>query len=414
MYILNKYIYKMTTYEKNVIHYDKPISHNQTQTRWVIPAGRKVNAASMKLLDIKLNPNQECYFAALVGVYACVKRLQLRVNKQEVNYFFAPQVLPYILASNADNELQRGVLQVLHGTGNNIVYDEASKQLSLERSLVDSQTVEIRLALLSGFLNAVGILEDEVEILLDWDTQGFTKFLCPVDSAAPVTSINIEAPYLSYECLEGSSLTQPESFQFVELVPDQWYIPAIATSNTQITSPIVRSNAFNKKVIGRLMLINQPESISTADPNDDAKALFSVFGSYMSVPMKSESFNVSLDGVGLLTMLNVENLSLKLALAVMAFGVQPHAVSLGHVHSKNPILKELQVDIDGETEPQLNGFFSYGAFELNQRVNQELALTYQRKSADNALYPTLAEPLVMHAIGEVHCMWSRSKGKVYL
>lgn len=401
--------------EKNQVFYNKPQSHSQVQTRWVIPSGSKINAASMKLLDLKLNPNQPCYFSALIGVYACIKRFQLRVNKQEVNYFFSPQVLPYILASNADNEYQRGVMSVLHGTGNNVVYDEASKLLTLERSLVDTKTVEIRLALLSGFLNAVGVLEDEIEILIDWDSTGFTKYLCPVDVENPVTSINIEAPYLSYEVLINSPLSQPESFQFVELTPDQWYIPAIATSNTQVTAPIVRSNAFNKKVIGRLMLINQPSSIAQATPHIDTEALFSLFGSYMSVPMKSESFQISLDGVGLFTMLNVENLALKLALAVMAFNnVQPHAVSLGHINSKNPILKELVANVIGETVPQLNGFFSYSAVELNQRVNQELALTYSRASDDNNIYPTLSESMILHAIGEVHCVWSRSKGKSYL
>jgi hypothetical protein len=371
----------------------------------------------MKLLDVKLNPNQDCQYSALIGVYGCVKRLQLRVNKQEVNYYFSPQVLPYILSSNADNELQRGVMSVLHSTGNNVVYDQASKLLTLERSLVDSQKAEIRLPLLSGFLNAIGVIEDEIEIILDWASSAseFVKYLCPVDPEAPVTSINIEAPYLSYETLEGSSLSQPDKIQFIELVPDQFIIPAISTSTTQVTAPIIRSNAFNKKLIGRMLFVNVPSSIDQADPNPDSEALFSVFGSYLSVPMSHESFNVALDGVSLLTMLNVNNDSTKLAITVDAFNkVQPHAVSLAHVHSKNPILKDLDVVITGETDPQLNGFFSYGACELNQRVNQELAITYQRKSADNTLYPTLAESMILHAIGEVHCAWVKGQGKVYL
>lgn len=409
----------MSSYQKNVCHYDRPISHSQTQTRWVIPAGRKVSAPSMKLLDIKLNPNHPCYYAALVGAYACVKRFQLRVNKQEVNYYFSPEVLPYILASNADNEAQRGVMSVLHGTGNNVVYDPETKLLTLQRPLVDSQKAEIRLPLLSGFLNAIGVLEDEVEIIIDWETTAFDKFLCPADTAVPVTSITIEPPYLSYETLEGSSLSQPDKIQFVELVPDQFLIPAITTNSTQVTAPLIRSNAFNKKVIGKMLFVSTPSSLAQALPNADAKALFALFGSYLSVPMSHESFNVSLDGVGLLTMLNVNNDATKLAITVDAFGkVQPHAVSLAHVHSKNPILKELDVEIVNPPIapgfPQLNGFFSYGAVELNQRVTQELAVTYQRKSDSLTIYPSLAESMVLHAIGECHCMWSRSGGKVYI
>lgn len=407
----------MSSYEKNVCHYDKPISHSQQQTRWVIPAGRKVSAPSMKLLDIKLNPDEDCYYAALIGAYACLRRLQLRVNKKEVNYYFSPEVLPYILASNGDNEYQRGIMSVLHSTGNNVIYDQESKLLTLERSLVDSQKAEIRLPLLSGFLNAIGVIEDEIEIIIDWASTAseYVKYLCPVDPAAPVTSINIEAPYLSYETLEGSSLSQPDKIQFVELVPDQFIIPAIATDSTQVTAPIIRSNAFNKKLIGKMLFVNVPSSIAQGVPEPDAEALFGVFGSYLSVPMSAESFNVNLDGVGLLTMLNVNNDATKLAITIDAFNkVQPHAVSLAHVHSKNPVLKELDVDVDGEGVPQLNGFFSYGAVELNQRVNQELSVVYQRKSADNDIYPTLGGQMILHAIGEVHCAWSRSTGKVYL
>lgn len=407
----------MSSYEKNVCHYDRPIAHTQTQTRWVIPAGRKVSAPSMKLLDIKLNPNQQCYYAALIGAYACIRRLQLRVNKKEVNYYFSPEVLPYILSSNADNELQKGVMSVLHGTGNNVVYDQSTKLLTLQRSLVDSQKAEIRLPLLSGFINAIGVIEDEIEIIIDWASTAseYVKYLCPVDPAVPVTSINIEAPYLSYETLEGSSLSQPDKIQFVELVPDQFIIPAIATDSTQVTAPIIRSNAFNKKLIGKMLFVNVPSSISQGVPEADAEALFGVFGSYLSVPMSAESFNVNLDGVGLLTMLNVNNDATKLAITIDAFNkVQPHAVSLAHLHSKNPVLKELDVNVDGEGVPQLNGFFSYGAVELNQRVNQELSVVYQRKSADNDIYPTLGGQMILHAIGEVHCAWSRQSGKVYL
>lgn len=411
----------MSSYQKNVCHFDKPISHNQVQTRWVIPAGRKVSAPSMKLLDIKLNPNQPCNYASLIGAYGCLRRLQLRVNKKEVNYFFTREALPYILASNADNEMQKGVMSVLHGSGNNVAYDQASKLLTLERSLVDSQKAEIRLPLLSGFLNAIGVLEDEVEIIIDWASSAseLGKYLCPVDPDVPVTAINIEAPYLSYETLEGSSLSQPEKINFLELVPDQFIIPAITTDNTQVTAPIIRSNAFNKKVIGKMVFVSVPSSVSQATPNADTEALFATFGAFLSMPMSNESFNVNIDGVGLLTMLNVNNDATKLAITIDAFGkVNPHAVSLAHVHSKNPVLKELDVEIVNPPIapgfPQLNGFFSYGAVELNQRVNQELSVVYQRKSADNLVYPSLGESMVLHAIGEVHCVWSRQTGKAYL
>jgi hypothetical protein len=401
----------MSQVQKNVIHYDLPISHSQTQTRWVIPRGSSVSSVSMKLLNLKLNPNVPCYFGALIGVYACISRLQLRINKQEIDYYFAPEALPYILASSADNEGQKCIFSVLHNTGNNIQYDQASKLLTFQREQVDTTTCEARLALLSNFLQVVGVIDEEIELIVSWNSD-IQKYLLPINSNDIVSSINILAPYLSYETLEGTNLKQPNKFIFHELVPDVWSIPALSTGQSQ--SVTVRSNAFNQKTINRLMLANVPTTIQNRIPNPDSKALFSLFGSYMSVPMAQEVVNVSIDGNNILTMRNVSNDAIKLSLAVDSFGVYPHAVSLGHVHSKTPVVKELSTATPvASGKPQLNGFFSYGIVDMYQRVNKELALVYQRTAPDNTNYPTLGEQLNIYAIGEVQCAFVDGQ-KIYV
>jgi hypothetical protein len=128
--------------------------------------------------------------------------------------------------------------------------------------------------------------------------------------------------------------------------------------------------------------------------------------------MKNEIFNIALDGDSILTFRNVSSDAIKLSLAVDAFGVYPTAVPMAHTHAKVPVLKELDVNITGETVKQLNGFFSYGCCEINQRVNKELAITYTR-TADSALYPTLGEQMNLYAIGEVKVAFVNGQ-KVYL
>jgi hypothetical protein len=207
----------MSQVQKTQIHYDLPISHSQTQTRWVIPRGSSVSSVSMKLLNLQLNPDKPCYFSALLGIYACVSRLQLRINKKEIDYYFSPEALPYILASSADNEGQKGIFSVLHNTGNNLSYDEASKLLTFERAPVDSTTCEIRLALLSNFLKVVGVIDDEIELIIEWNSN-VQKYLLPINSVDVVSSITITPPYLSYETMEGTNLKQPTKFLFNELL----------------------------------------------------------------------------------------------------------------------------------------------------------------------------------------------------
>ena len=61
-------------------HYDKPQSHNQTQTKWVLTAGKKIFAPSLKILDLVINPNNPSYFPVLTGSYSCILRLQVYLN----------------------------------------------------------------------------------------------------------------------------------------------------------------------------------------------------------------------------------------------------------------------------------------------------------------------------------------------
>jgi hypothetical protein len=62
---------------------------------------------------------------------------------------------------------------------------------------------------------------------------------------------------------------------------------------------------------------------------------------------------------------------------------------------------------------QLNGYASWGCVEIADHVAQDLALSYARKSAVTANFPSLASSLTISAVGEVLCMLVNGQ-KVYL
>lgn len=383
-------------------HFDKPSSHSQVQTRWVLPAGKKIFAPSVKLLEIAINPNKPSYFPALVGAYACVKRIQLRLNNRLVDLWTSQSILPYLVAQSGDNEKQFGVNSVIYGTGNNIKYDPTSKLLTLDRPLVDSNKATIKLPIYLDLLNNIGVIDDSLEIIVDWETSPY-KLLCPVDPNDPPTSFNIDAPFLSYETLNGD-YKQPDNVPYRMWLNDQFSVPAITTDST-MNQYEIRSNAFNKKTLGRMMLVNTPSSINIGDPNSDAVALYGLFGYYQSTPMIKENFNVALDGRNILTFRNVNNDATKLSVAHDTWGPAVF-VTNGHIHAQKSVLVDL-------AEAPLNGFASYGCVELNSFVDKELAMTYRRFSDVVATYPTLAEQLIINAIAEVKCMLVKGE-KVYL
>jgi hypothetical protein len=340
-------------------HFDKPVSHNQVQTRWVLGSGKKIFAPSIKLLDIEINPDQPSYFPALVGAYACVKKIQMKLNNRLVDLWTSQAILPYLIAQSGDNEKQFGVNALLYGTGNNVKYDPSSKLLTLDRPVVDSNKATIKLPIYLDLLNNIGIIDDSVEIIIDWENN-INKLLCPVDPDTPATAFDIAAPYLSYETLNGD-YKQPDNVPYRMWVNDQFSVNSIDVSGTTAQYEI-RSNAFNKHTLGRMMFINTPSSINNGTPHADAQDLYNLFGYYQSTPMIKEVFNVALDGRNILTFRNVNNDSTKLSVTQDAWGPAVF-VTNGHLHAKKSVL----IDLSGSP---LNGFASYGSVELNSFVGK--------------------------------------------
>jgi hypothetical protein len=302
----------------NMTHYDKPVFHNGTyQTRFIVPTGRNVSAKSIKLLQIKSNPNKASYYPALVGVLSLIKRVQFRISQKEVDSYYAQARQPLVMAQ-LENEQQRGINKVLFGSGNNVIYDQATELLTLDRQQVDSATTQIPLYLLSDFFNVVGVINDPLEIIITWESNA-KKMFCPVDSTDPATTWNIEAPYLSYETI-NYEVQAPKQFVFRRFIQDEWVIPAYASGDVSAFQQTdFRSNAFLDKTIGKLILVNSPSQVYSLTPSADVQSMFNVFGWYMSVPQIQETFGLALNGQQMITFKNVNNDAVKLSMVADSF-----------------------------------------------------------------------------------------------
>jgi hypothetical protein len=393
------------------VHFDRPIEHSNTRTRWQLNPNQKIFANSIKIIDLNITngTSKPAYYNALIGGYGCVKRAQLMLDGAEVDLFYAGSVLPYILAESGDNERQKGVNSVIYSTGNNVSYDPLTKQMTLERPQVGDNPLTLKLSVYLNLLSKIQILNQKVELIIDWCTTA-SDLMVPVTTGDQVSMGAISQPFLTYETLEGE-WQQPDKIFYQQYVEDQFIVPALATPSA-VQSKNIRSNAFNNKSISRLMLTNSPTNSGAAD----LAKIYSVFGTkYFSVGQFQENYNLLHGGETIFQMRNVNNDATKLSTVHDCFG-DGVFVTNGHLNVKYPLLKELQTLDNGVPieADQLTSFASFGAIEINQKIKKELQLIYQRTIPNNvADLPSLGSDLTIICVGEVLCELVGGK-KVYV
>ena len=379
------------------IHYDKPVSHTSQQSVWRIPANSKVFSNSMKILDINPVTNQEAYFPLLLGVHALVKSVEVKLNSKSVDLWNSKLLLPYMLAQRADSERQFGVMRELYKTGNNLSYDNQSNLFSFTKDLVNDGSSTINLTLFSDLLAKIGIIDDTVELIVNWETN-LSKVFIPSG-----TTYTLDAPYLSYETVD-MDLKQPQVVYFRQYLTDQFSIPALTAvadqSSTKRTELL--SNAFNSKFVSKVMFVNQPNSVASDAPSVDLSDLYTQFGQYMSTPMIKESFNINVNGRSVFTSNSNTNDATKLSMCCDSWN-NACLLSSAHFNTKAGIVDTIS------NVGKLNGFASFGGCELNQRINKQLQISYQRSSDLSGVATTAYnQPMVLSCIGEV--MTSLQKG----
>lgn len=384
-------------------NYDLPVSHSSQQTRYVITSDRKVFSPSLRLLNVQPGANKASYYPTLVGCYSLIKRVQLKLGGRLVSFWEAESALPLLISMMGDNETQKGIISQLSLTGNNVYFDDRTKLLKFNRPVYNDHEGQIKLMVFLDLLNKIQIVNDTIELIIDWNTNA-RKVFCPVDPYNPATSYVLPAPYLAYDTLNGD-WQQPNNVEYYDWVQDVFSVPhttPLQEGQTQTYS--IRSNAFNNKTVDKLLLTNTPVTVQQLSPDDDVKDLFDVFGIYMSVPMKQEIWNLALDGQTVLTYRNVNNPSTKLSITSECWGPSTF-VTNGHYHSNESVLADL-------LGSPLNGFASYGACKLNQYVGKELVMTFSRVVASED-YPSLNQQLLISCIAQVKCMLKNGE-KVYI
>jgi hypothetical protein len=367
------------------VNYDRPISHSQNQTVWRIAANNKVFSPSIRILDLVMKPNKPSFFPALVGAYSCVKSVQLRLDGRDADFWNSKYALPYMVAQRGgDAEHQQGVSKVSHSTGNNLVYNSNTELFDFDRPLVDATSASLNLTVFSDLLQQIQIIDSAVELIVNWETKDNQMFL-PVNPLDPATSHEIQVPYLSYETV-NFDVPQPKVVNFKQWISDSFNIAPTANA----TRSEILSTAFANKFVSKIMLVNVPVSVDTGVPVASIKPIYDIMGSYMSVPMCRESFNIAIGGKNVYVFRGTANDAIKMSMMVDCWGGVA-LLSNSHFQASSSIVGGL-----GTT---LNGFSSFGAAELNQRVLEQLQISYQREASGAA--NALDEGLHIYCVGQI-------------
>ena len=351
------------------IHYDRPISHSQRQTTWRIPANNKVYSPSIKILDLLVQPNKASYWPLLTGAYACVKSVIVRLDGRDADLWNSKMALPYMVAQRGgDNEHQQGISRQLHATSNNLKYNSTANLFNFDRVEVDAWSASLNMTVFSDLLQQIQVIDSALELIVNWETDAKLMFL-PVDTADPATSADIQVPFLSYETV-NFDVPQPKVVYFKQWLTDTFSIPAAkAGSIGDIQRTQVLSTAFANKLVSKIMLVNVPFSVDIGVPHNSIKPLYNLLGPYMSVPMVQESFNIAVGGRNIYVFRGTSNDAIKLSIVQDCWNGNC-LLSNSHFQAKSQIVEGLGTSY--------NGFSSFGAAELNQRILKQLQISYER------------------------------------
>jgi hypothetical protein len=372
------------------IHYDRPISHSKLQTVWRIPANNKVFSPSIKILDLILGPNKPSYFPALVGAYACVRSVQIRLDGRDADFWNSKYALPYMVAQRGgDAEHQQGISKQLHSTGNNLVYNSNTNLFEFDRPLVDATSASLNMTVYSDLLQQIQIIDSALELIVNWETQDNVMFL-PVDPLDPATSHTLQnPPFLSYETV-NFDVPQPKEVMFKQWLTDTFNIPQTGNSQTSVLRTQILSTAFANKLVSKIMLVNVPVSVDAGSPVVSIKPLYNLMGQYMSVPMVQESYNIAIGGKNVYVFRGSANDAIKMSMTQDCWGGNC-LLSNSHFQTSQTLVSGL-----GTT---LNGFSSFGAAELNQRILKQLQISYER--AGSGSNNALDENLHLYCVGQI-------------
>ena len=241
----------------------------------------------------------------------------------------------------------------------------------------------VRLAKLLGFLRSAPNLNTyilrDLRVVIEYRPQTDVGFIFAGDASA-LTGFTVAQPQLYVDKMLGvdpQKALNDYSFQFEVMEQDQVYVPDATTVK-------VRMNAFNGKLLNRLLMINSDQTVTANGFIDVAgQDKFKYDGSLRTA---NEVIQILVNGNPLLNFNGNNSDARKLQKLSDAFGeinmsINSNKTALG------------QAAIATFTDP-ITSYFdnsSYGGFMIGQRINQ-LDLSYSR---------TTAAEIIMYMYGEV-------------
>lgn len=250
----------------------------------------------------------------------------------------------------------------------------------------------VRLAKLLGFLKSAPNLNTyvlkDLRVVIEYRPQSDMGFIFAGDASA-ITSFTVAQPQLFVDKMVGVDPVKAisdYSFQFEVMEQEQVYVPdAIAVK--------VRLNAFNGKLLNRLLMINSDQTVTangTIDNVGDDK--FKYDGSLRT---EAEVIQILVNGNPLLNFNGNDSEARKLQKLSDAFGEINMSINSNKTELGQPAVATLT---DAVTSYFDNA--SYGGFVVGQRINQ-LDLSYAR---------TTATAIIMYVYGEVTKSFASSGG----
>ena len=240
----------------------------------------------------------------------------------------------------------------------------------------------------SDLLQQIQIIDSALELIVNWETQDKFMFL-PVNPLDPATSHTLQnPPFLSYETV-NFDVPQPKEVMFKQWLTDTFNIPATGNSPSVLRTEIL-STAFANKLVSKIMLVNVPVSVDTGVPVNSIKPLYNLMGQYMSVPMVQESFNIAIGGKTVYVFRGTSNDAIKMSMTQDCWGGNC-LLSNSHFQTSEQLVSGL-----GDS---YNGFSSFGAAELNQRILKQLQISYERAGSTGG--GALDESLHLYCVGQI-------------
>jgi len=373
-----------------------PASSSTERTFFRIPAGVKFYANKVRLLNFSLlnNSSQPIYFGPR-GIYQIIKKISiLSLAGSEVDFCANMDILAIKmlhLQNSAQYSLARQLMQ------NMCVSVTAPSMSQLELTEAQGKAdgtkiqayIDITFAL--GFLRASRLLDKGYTIVIEYETD-------PEVHGIPGGYTFDTFPALAIdECLTGEPADSATSVVYPTIISDRLYINPTAATVGQINQTQVRLNSFFNQFIKTFYyyLDYDCKTNTSANPYHLAR----------SAPQ--EELSLVVDGRKILMYKGVDTDARKAALlhdfsgefclpgvAPAYFGVgstQPLAIDPSGVSGewglKNPNTKII-----------MNGVYSYGAVQLDQFVQIDLAVYYNYLVTGT---PSINQPAYLNTMAEV-------------